>query len=445
MHLDIRLVSALEKVFIDQAPEAYPQDIPMTGLRNETQSFQIAYCPLPPCSDDRPMLYYNASLSVPFRIRKVEQVAVRFPCFIDTDGNYLRKMPGLYPDVLQEALEGQPIRGYLGQWSALWVDIEPDENAQPGDYNFYISFSDEAGNPAGGINVPFTILATALPPQDLIHARWLHCDALSDYYGVEMFSDEHFDILDKFITLAVKRGINMMLVPIHTPPLDTREGHERLTAQLVDVYIENGQYRFGFDKLERFVALCQRAGVVYYEMAHLFTQWGAMHTPKIIAQKDGGYVRLFGWETDATGPEYAGFLAAYLPALTGELRRLGIADKCYFHISDEPNKAQIDSYQKAKILAAPYLTEFPIIDALSDFSFYENGAVEHPIPAIDHLEPFLAAEIPQLWTYYCVGQHRDVTNTFIAMPSSRTRILGLQLYQYKLKGFLQWAYNFYYS
>ena len=31
------------------------------------------------------------------------------------------------------------------------------------------------------------------------------------------------------------------------------------------------------------------------------------------------------------------------------------------------------------------------------------------------------------------------------MPSPRTRMIGIQLYKYDIKGFLQWGYNFYYS
>ena len=66
-----------------------------------------------------------------------------------------------------------------------------------------------------------------------------------------------------------------------------------------------------------------------------------------------------------------------------------------------------------------------------------------PVPAINHMDEFVAAKIPGLWTYYCVGQHRDVTNMFMAMPSARNRILGVQLYKYDIEGFLQWGYNFY--
>ena len=94
---------------------------------------------------------------------------------------------------------------------------------------------------------------------------------------------------------------------------------------------------------------------------------------------------------------------------------------------------------------ADYLKEFTIIDALSNYEFYKLGLVKCPIPANNHIEPFLENQVPGLWTYYCCSQGVDVSNRFLAMPSYRTRIIGAQLYKYDIKGFLQWGYNFYYT
>ena len=60
-------------------------------------------------------------------------------------------------------------------------------------------------------------------------------------------------------------------------------------------------------------------------------------------------------------------------------------------------------------------------------------------------ESFLERKIPGLWTYYCIGQGRDVSNLFVAMPGARTRVLGAQLFKFDIEGFLQWGFNFYYS
>ena len=49
------------------------------------------------------------------------------------------------------------------------------------------------------------------------------------------------------------------------------------------------------------------------------------------------------------------------------------------------------------------------------------------------------------WTYYCCGQYKGTSNRFMAMPSYRNRVLGLQLYKFGCVGFLQWGFNFWYS
>lgn len=446
MFVTLKWVSALEKVFPDAEPAGYP-DCALTGFQNEVLSLQAAWRMTEAAGEDDPRLRVRIVLAcdVPVRLRRVTNVPVRFPCFPVHDGGYLRTTPGLYPDLLEDVTGTTHLRAYQDVWSAVWIDIEPTEETKPGSYTLSCRMEDFAGKLVAEQTFGFEILAGVLPPQEIIQARWLHTDCLAEYYHVAVFSDEHFAILERFIGNAVRRGINMILVPAHTPPLDTAVGGERLTTQLVMVTVRHGEYAFDFTLLDRFVAICQRAGVKYYEIAHLFTQWGAYHAPKIVATIDGKAQRLFGWDTNATGNAYKTFLDAYLPALTRRLQELGIAAYTYFHISDEPSRAHIDQYLQVKAMVSPHLTGFKVIDALSDIAFYESGAVPLPIPASNHIAPFLEADIKERWVYYCVGQHWQVSNTFIAMPAARTRIIGAQMYRYGITGFLQWAYNFYNS
>jgi hypothetical protein len=91
------------------------------------------------------------------------------------------------------------------------------------------------------------------------------------------------------------------------------------------------------------------------------------------------------------------------------------------------------------------LADYPISAARSDFEFYQSGAIRKPIPAMKHSTPFLEANIPGLWLYYCTagGNNIGTTDRLLAMPLYRTRILGVQLYRYNIEGFLNWGYNFY--
>lgn len=443
--VQLKLVSSLEKVFPDQAPLDYPEEAPLSGLTNETLSFQAAFSAQwdDAWRKDYATLEIESPLKPYIRQRRVRCVPVNFAAFPDSDDNYLRTEPGVYPDLLEE-VSASRLRVFSGIWQSVWIDIACDEGLPAGRFPVQVSLVNDEGELLAKASMEVTILDAKLPPQRLIHTKWFHSDCLAQYYGVEVFSEDYWRIVERQIRLAVRRGINMILTPIHTPPLDTRVGGERPTVQLVDVYRKQGQYSFGFEKLERWVRMCQGAGMKYFEMAHLFTQWGAGFTPKIIAEVDGETKRIFGWDVPV-GESYGLFLSQYLPALTAELKRLGIDKVSWFHISDEPSKDHLESYRKAKELAEPYLKGFTVMDALSDYAFYQSGAVTKPVPANNHIEPFLEGKVPGLWTYYCVGQYKDVSNMFMAMPSARNRILGVQLYKYNIEGFLHWGFNFYYS
>lgn len=74
---------------------------------------------------------------------------------------------------------------------------------------------------------------------------------------------------------AVDNGINMNLTPIFTPPLDTEIGSERPTVQLVGISKDESGYTFDFEKLKKWINMALECGIEYFEMAHLFSQWGA--------------------------------------------------------------------------------------------------------------------------------------------------------------------------
>jgi len=85
------------------------------------------------------------------------------------------------------------------------------------------------------------------------------------------------------------------------------------------------------------------------------------------------------------------------------------------------------------------------MDALSHYEFYEKGLLDVPVTCTTKIGPFLEHHIENQWAYYCCSQHENVSNRFLAMPSYRNRIIGLQLYKYQMQGFMQWGFNFYNS
>ncbi len=445
MNISLKLVSALHKVMHRQEPSAYPQGVTASFLSNETFSLQAAYCLNEEVKGNLPHVAIKVECELKVTIRQVFNVPVRFPCFWQSDEHYLDKKAEVYPDILRDIQTSGQVRLYPKQWDAFWLDVEAEKGMKPGIYPLLVTISDVNGQLMKKAEINLELLGQELPKQKLKHTRWIHADSLASHYQVPMQSVEHNRIIRNFIALAAKRGVNMILTPIHTPPLDTQVNGERLTMQLVDVFKMPTGYTFRFAKLRDFILMCRQEGIQYFEMAHLFTQWGGLHAPKIMGVKDGSYTQLFGWDTDATGEEYLDFLKAYLTALMQELEYLDALDKTYFHLTDEPGLVHKEQYQKLYNLVRPILGKAKILDALSEPKLLPEDQELIPVPGIDELEKFEGISLPERWTYYCVGNHMNVSNTFIAMPAQRTRILGVLLFLYKMDGFLHWAYNFYFS
>lgn len=443
--LELRRLSSLAKVFPDEDPgsEDYNGG---SALKGEAFAFQIAYR-FPKLT--RP-IRFQARVSSPeldglLSARAVGLAPSELPAYGDADAYLLRAAPGLYPDPLLPPEPDGRFKALPNQWRTLWIEVTLDERVRAGEHRIETEFLTEEGASLGRATVKLNVLPASLPEQELYHTEWFHADCLATHYGADVFGERHWQLIEAYVATAAAHGVNLLLTPLFTPPLDTAVGGERPTVQLVDVTRTDGVYAFGFDRLTRWIETAERRGIRCFEFSHLFTQWGAKHAPKIEATVDGVPAKPFGWHTDAGGDEYGAFLDAFLPELVRYVRSRGLENRVFFHVSDEPREEHLESYRIASERLRRHTAGLPVIDALSDFAFYEKGLVGQPIPANDQIEPFLEAGVPNLWTYYCCVQHREVANRFFAMPSARSRILGWQLYKFGIRGFLHWGYNFWYT
>ncbi|MBE7021144.1 MAG: DUF4091 domain-containing protein [Ruminococcaceae bacterium] len=438
-------LSSLEKVFL-QGKFDKKEFNGTTALKGEKISYQIAF----KYEDDNShykslKINVNSDLKDYIKLYTVGSVPSHLPVhnsfFYGNDENYISKDAGLYPDILYPCDKNTEI--YSEVWSSLWVEISIPNDIKAGKYNIEIEFSfdDYCEKKVFKLEV----LNAQLPEQTLKYTQWFYCDSLYTYYSIEPFCEKHWEIIENFAKLARENGMNMILTPVITPTLDVDIGKDRPTNQLVKIEKNKDEYIFDFSLLDRWIEMCDRVGIEYFEICHMFTQWGAKSASKVMAYENGEYKKIFGWETPATSDEYVHFLNQFIPALTSYFEKNNLKERVYFHISDEPNLSNMESYKAAREVLASLVKDYKSIDALSNYEFYEKGLVNIPVVANNHIKPFLGKGISELWTYYCCAQAKDVSNRFMSMPSARNRILGIQMYKYGIKGFLHWGYNFYFA
>lgn len=451
MSIKIKQISSLEKIRSLQDLDCAEISSAVI-LPGEHFSYQIAVENLGERS--KLEISVDSRLSQYIRVYSVRNIPADFPRRPEADDNYIISEPGLIPDLLVPLENQNMTANFIEELSVLWVEVALPRDITPGESNITINFKgvevDQIVNDIKvyyekSVTMEVKILGTALPEQKTIFTQWFYADCIASAHNAEIYSEKHWDLIDKYMKMASELGINMLLTPVLIPALDTSPGHCRPNTQLVKIEKSQDKYSFDFTLLKKYIDMAKKNGIKYFEISHFFSQWGCRFSPNIYVEENGKPSLMFGWHVPADSPQYAEFLKSFIPELLSFLTGENILENCYFHISDEPGKIHMENYQYAGNLLKPLLGNCKVMDALSHIEFYEKGLVDHPVCTTDEIEPFIEKKVKGLWAYYCCAQFKDVSNRFMAMPSYRNRIIGLQLYKYGIEGFLQWGFNFYYS
>lgn len=435
----VKLISAMEKVFVDVEPKC--EITRATVAQNEKYSFQLAYK-----TDEQFMQIRNVEVLGELKnfisIGEVKSVPVTLAVYDENkkDGYYISEKAGVYPDVIKPI----PEYGILSspkKWVSVWCTLYCEQGLPLGDHDVEIAICGKEEKIIKKFSV--TVLPVNIPVNDLKITNWIHYDSICESFDIEPFTNDFFNIVKEHYFSQVKHGMTMIYLPLFTPPLDTAEGLYRKTIQAVKITFNDGKYEFDFTNLKKLIDLAKECGFKYFEFSHLFSQWGAKHPPKIIAELDGIEKIIFGWTDISSSKKYLDFLDNFLKALNLFVETENILDVSWLHLSDEPKEKDFENY---KLLSefVKNRSKMKIMEAISNPHLCNEKKVDLPCVSLDSYHKFENVENKIIYTC-CEEYDRFLTNRFICMPLNRLRILGAQLYLSKASGYLHWGYNFYHS
>lgn len=440
----------------------------LRAMRNEPVSFSLAYradAQKEPCGrvPDIPISILVTSDTLPLSVYKVGCVPFTASECEDTDSTAVGPCPDVLskraacPEIVRvehdvhlpfyEKGEQRLLNASCVATNSIYITAnEGGETVSAGEHEICIRIiSLKTGELLGEHRLTVELIDALLPENDLIYTNWVHYDCLADISGLALWSDEYFELLGKTVKNAALHGMNTLLTPAFTPALDTPVGAERMNVQLVRVVKTEDGYEFDMSLLRRFVTVAKQNGITRFEHCHLFSQWGARTAINVYGEKNEKNIRLFGWDTPATDPEHASFLTAYLTEFLRFAKEMGIENDLIFHISDEPEEIHKESYVHALKTVEKVLSGKTVCDALSNYSFYQNGLVKLPIVDIPFADDF-DGKCERMMLYYTGGERfSELTNRLLTSSPWKTRILGLHLFRYNAKGFLHWGYNYTYG
>ena len=359
------------------------------------------------------------------------------------DDYYESTVPTIVPDIVEKVdyfnLSPRAFRGFS-------VVFDLDKNIKAGEYKTTFTLVSNKDEILAKAEYTITIIDKVADETDLVLTNWMHYDCICQKHNVKPFSSNFYKFFAQYLKVFTECGYNMLLTPLFTLPLDTRIGGERKTAQLIKIEQTENGYNFDFTEFEKFVKFAQSYGVKYFELSHLYTQWGGNACPKIVATVNGKQKRIFGWNVSSCDIRYRDFLTQFIPLLLKTLKKLGIDKVSYFHLTDEPNDKHIEKYSELRSFTKALIGDMPTMDAMSHYEFYEQGLVDVPVPEIDAFPAFKAHNVKKMFVYNCCNPSSGYySNRFMAMPLHRTRIIGTQMFATEVQGYLHWGYNFYNS
>lgn len=438
---EITVVRSLEKIFPDR--HDYPELAQLDAFRGERVHFQVVIVTRTP--------FQTVELNIAGPLGNCASVreVVYIPCLIPAaaeDPDILQSKSGLFPGAL---LKGNRLEPQCGCSHAFWVTLNIADQCRPGIFPAELNFlftSSRTSPVRTKISLPVRIFDAVLPRQKLFCEMWFHADCLIRYYQVGCWSKRCWEIFENYFRDMAEHGIDTLLTPLWTPPLDTGIGKSRPTVQLLDIRKEGEHYTFRFHRLKKWIDIARKAGIRKFSFSHLFTQWGLAATPKIVVQENGIEKELFGWHVPSDSPEYQSFLRQLFAELIPFLKRNSLTEKeVYFHLSDEPHEKHLEQYRKCSEFIHSIRQGYPTLDALSDVRYFDEGLVECPVVNESRIEDFADRSLHERWLYYCGEWENHVPNRKFGMSSVRNRILGIILYLYRIDGFLEWGYNFWFS
>ena len=422
-------------------PPQPSQPLLIEAAVNEQFSFQVAVH-----MEGKEPLPVRVEVSAParwdIRVRRVGYVPVRHrntPVAegpLDADGAGL--IPGFVPDPL---FDEDTVLLTNEETHAFWITVRPALDARPRGYHIGVTVSGEGGDHVEHV-VDVRLYDVLIKERtDFPVTNWFYVDSLIDWYKTDLFDDRLWEILARYIRDVVEHGQDTLYVPVFTPPLD---GVKR-PAQLLRVRRTGPDvYEFDWQDVRRYVRLANKLGIGYYEWCHFFTQWGAEH-PLRIYEGQGRDEKLL-WEPGipATSPTYRAFLLQFLPELRRFLIEEQIAERSFFHVSDEPHgEKHLENYRNARGLLQELAPWMKVMDALSDLVFAQQGLTDMPIPAIQTALDFVREDIP-CWVYYAVGPRGKYLSRLLDTPLAKIGMHGFLYYRWPFLGNLHWGYNYWY-
>jgi len=268
----------------------------------------------------------------------------RFVNYVITDdyvscGNHPANLPTwLVADVIDQdkphavpAMETRPV----------WCTIEVPRDIEAGEYTTALEVVNEVGDVVKNLALTIVVDSHSLPEvkdQKFHLDFWQQPYAVSRYYGVERWSDEHIEALRPYLQALGRAGQRVVSAILFYEPWG-EQTHDLFDPMVQTVKKADGTWSYDYTVFDKYVALCAEYGIDKYINCFSMVPWDMSF--RYWDEATGSYKYV---QTNTSTDAYRELWTSFLTAFKAHLQEKGWFEKTNIALDERAEADMLNAY-----------------------------------------------------------------------------------------------------
>ena len=362
----------------------------------------------------------------------------RFVNYVITDdyvscGNHPMTLPQwLVADVIDQdkphavpAMETRPV----------WCTIEVPRDIEAGEYTTALEVVDEDGNVVKSLALTINVNSHSLPTvaEQKFHLDfWQQPYAISRYYGVERWSEEHYEALRPYLQALGRAGQRVVSAILFYEPWG-EQTHDLFDPMVQTTKKSNGTWEYDYTVFDRYVELCAEYGITKQINCFSMLPWDMSF--RYFDEASGSYKTL---STTYSSAEYRELWTNFLTAFKAHLQQKGWFEKTVIAVDERGEAAMLKAHEIANALGFKMALAGNYHGSLSDILHDKCVQLgqEHHFTAAQLADRKSKNRVTTFYTSCANSEPNIYTNSYPAEAA----YLPIYAAKMNLDGYLHWAW-----
>ncbi len=258
----------------------------------------------------------------------------------------------------------------------VWCSVEIPRDIKPGPYTATIELLPSSGKkPLATLSLSINVSDRTLPaPADYAFYLdlWQQPYAISRYYGVEPWSNEHLRLLEPYAKMLARAGQKTISTILFYEPWG-EQSNDKFEPMVETIRKADGSWKYDYTIFDRYVDFMAKNGVDANIECFTMVPWEMKF--RYLDEVTGEYRFL---DAPSDSPEYADLWTSFLHAFTKHLKEKGWFEKTLIVMDERGLPQMLDARRVAKnavpdikmSLAGSYHPE--LVDSLESYTLIKG-------------------------------------------------------------------------